>query len=62
MTQQNQQWTEEYGLALEAEFLEQMQLAKKAKDEEAYMSATILHLQQKDINEYKAGKQNKSYF
>lgn len=61
-TEQTQQWTEEYGLALEAEYLKQMQLAKKAKDEEAYMSAVILHLQQKDINEYKAGKQNKSYF
>lgn len=60
MTQQTQnQWTEEYGLALEAEYLEQMH---NAKNEEEYMSAVILHLQQKDINEYKAGKQNKSYF
>lgn len=58
-TQQTQQWTEEYGLALEAEYLEQMH---NAKNEEEYMSAVILHLQQKDINEYKAGKQNKSYF
>ena len=31
-TQQTQQWTEEYGLALEAQYLEQMQLAKKAKE------------------------------
>lgn len=59
MTQQTQQWTKEYGLALEAEYLEQMH---NAKNEEEYMSAVILHLQQKDINEYKAGKQNKSYF
>lgn len=58
-TQQSQQWTEEYGLALEAEYLEQMH---NAKNEEEYMSAVILHLQQKDINEYKNGKQNKSYF
>lgn len=59
MTQQTQQWTEEYGNALALEFLEQ---SKVATTEEEYMSAIICYLQQKDINEYKANKANKSYF
>lgn len=58
-TQQSQQWTEEYGNALALEFLEQ---SKVATTEEEYMSAIICYLQQKDINEYKANKANKSYF
>lgn len=53
------QWTEEYGMELANTYKEQM---RTAQNEEEYMSAIIQYLQQKDINEYKADKANKSYF
>ena len=58
-------WTEEYGLQLEKKLAENLTAINKRKDatEEEYMSALILYLQQKDINEFKSTdkKKKKSY-
>ena len=61
-----QGWTEEYGLQLEKNLAEDLAAIQKKENatEEEYMSALILYLQQKDINEFKAAdqKKKKSYY
>lgn len=56
-----QGWTEEYGLQLEKKLAENLNAINKKEGatEEEYMSALILYLQQKDINEFKTTDKNK---
>lgn len=58
-------WTEEYGLQLEKKLAEELNNINKKEGatEEEYISALILYLQQKDINEFKSTdkKKKKSY-
>lgn len=58
---ENSAWTEEYGKELESQLAQQLRdiQANKEATEEQYMSALIMYLQQKDINEFKTTEKGK---